>query len=140
MAQLKEEDELKPFGGFISPQKTAAGGGISLKSTVGSGKTEKHGYNIFLDTEYIFKKFNETISVNGTDQIFEVSKKVEPISGDEVKLALARRLYKNGVGLKDLIRMELILDPVEIKEQDDFEEIKDFHLHSAVRNIILKYS
>lgn len=30
--------------------------------------------------------------------------------------------------------MELILDGTEIKEQDDFEEIKEFHLHSAVRH------
>jgi len=40
---LKEEEELKPFGGYVQPQKTI---GISLKSTVGNEKTEKHGYNV----------------------------------------------------------------------------------------------
>ena len=132
MAQLKEEEELKPFGGYVQPQKTI---GISLKSTVGNEKTEKHGYNVFLDTEYIFKKFNQT-DQNG--QVVEISKKVEPSDGEELKLALARRLYKTGISLNELTRMELIENSSEIKNQDDFEEIKKFHLHSAIRKPELK--
>ena len=84
-------------------------GGITLKSTMAIKRSEKHGFNLHVGT-HIFKKMNKTVDNNGTMETFETVEKVEPMTGKEVKLGIARHLFKTGVKIKDLIRMELIKD------------------------------
>ena len=74
-------------------------------------RSEKHGFNLHVGT-HIFKKLNKTIDNNGTMETFETTEKVEPMTGKEVKLGIARHLFKTGVKVKDLIRMELIKDRI----------------------------
>ena len=59
-------------------------------------RSEKHGFNLHVGT-HIYKKLNKTIETNGTVEEFETFEKVEPMTGDEVKLGIARHLYKTGV-------------------------------------------
>ena len=56
---------MKPFGGLITPMKTAENSILLKLGESGEMKrTEKHGYNVHLGTEFIYKKVNETIIVN----------------------------------------------------------------------------
>ena len=56
------------------------------------------------------------------------------MSGDELKLGIARHLFKTGVNMTDLLRMDLIGNELELEEQNDFFRMKRFHAHSQNRH------
>ena len=122
-AHFGQEEELKPFGGLITPEKTT-NGGISLKSALAIKRSEKHGFNLHLGT-HIFAK------VNSTSELLE---KKEPMTGDELKLGIARHLFSTGVNMSDLQRMELIEKEDQLEEQSDFVRLKRFYEHSQNRH------
>ena len=61
-------------------------------------RSEKHGFKLHVGT-HIYKKLNKTVDNNGTVEEFETFEKVEPMTGDEIKLGIARHLYKTGVSV-----------------------------------------
>ena len=51
-----------------------------MKSNLEVERSEKYGYNLHV-ADFIYKKMNETVSINGTDSVIETLEKVRPMSG-----------------------------------------------------------
>ena len=51
-----------------------------LKSNLEVERSEKYGYNLHV-ADFIYKKMNETVAINGTESVIETLEKVRPMSG-----------------------------------------------------------
>ena len=51
-----------------------------MKSNLEVERSEKYGYNLHV-ADFIYKKMNETVAINGTESVIETLEKVRPMSG-----------------------------------------------------------
>ena len=57
-----------------------------MKSNLEIERSEKYGYNLHV-ADFIYKKMNETVAINGTESVIETLEKVRPMSGNGSNLS-----------------------------------------------------
>ena len=157
------DKEMQPYGGYVDIQKTAASGQEAfkpvflssvlcyiiymidkmvimvwkrqkaiLKSNLEVERSEKYGYNLHV-ADFIYKKMNETVSINGTDSVIETLEKVRPMSGnDSYKFTWATFFFED-------FQFTRWLDKVKYHDKVEVLELNwTVYFHSDERSIWLE--